>query len=127
MEILREPFVVLTDAALVASQNVDVEIARRASGFKLFLDLINNSGTTPTLDISFEQQGPQGLYRTIPGAVLAQVTTVTVNTVLVMFPGLASEANTKVNDVLGGSRLRVVFTLGGAAPNYNVDVRGYWL
>ena len=127
MEILREPFVVLTDAALVASQNVDVEIARRASGFKLFLDLINNSGTTPTLDISFEQQGPQGLYRTIPGAVLAQVTTVTVNTVLVMFPGLASEANTKVNDVLGGSRLRVVFTLGGASPNYNVDVRGYWL
>lgn len=114
-----EPVTVLNSATVTADSNVDFENDIGGRGFLALLRVSDNGGTTPTLDIKFQYlNGLSNTFVDIPGASFAQITTVTTDTSLVVYPGVAETANRSVSDV-AGQAMRAVIDVGGT-PNYTV-------
>ena len=86
---------------------------RYGRGVRLYLDVTAVSGTSPTLDVTFEAKDPlSGTYYTIPLAVFTQATAAVEDT-LSIYPGIAVVANESVNDFLP-REWRAVYTIGGS-------------
>jgi hypothetical protein len=104
--------------ARTTSFNTDFEPNQYAIGAIFSLRITGASGTTPTLDIKFQRKAPDTTFTDIPGAAFAQKTT-TGSDQLVIYPGVDPVANKAVGQVLG-QEMRVVCTIGGTTPSFDI-------
>jgi len=123
--LLSSPEVVIDTAVAVAvtfngnGKNINVWAGSQAP-YKGLISIINTTvaGGTPTLTAQLQLQDPtSSQWVNVPGAVTTSITTVT-QTLLYVYPGTIETANVRISFSLP-SRIRFVYTIGGAGPSYN--------
>lgn len=89
-------------------------------GMALFLDITAASGTTPTLDIKVQYLDPLtgNAFDLLAGAFVQKTTTGSDH--LVIYPGIAVDAN-RVNQVLPGD-IRINSVIGGTTPSFTYSL-----
>jgi hypothetical protein len=117
---------VFESALREATVESDDQLNPGARGAVLFLDITAEDGTSPTLDVKLQAKDPlTGKYVDIVGAAFAQKNDVGVDT-LVVYPGIAGEANRRVSDVLP-STWRAVATIGGTSPEFTFSLSAAYI
>lgn len=109
----------LTYAAAGAGTNGADQTNTSARGIKLFISITAITGTTPTFTVTLQGKDTiSGAYYTILASAALNATGFTVLTV---YPGITSSANTAANDVLPGT-WRVISSIGGTTPAITATV-----
>lgn len=89
------------------------------AGIKLYIR-VTDVNTTGTLTVTLEELPPTG------GAATSRMASASLaaagDTLIIMFPGIAAVANSRISDALGGGKYRVSAAVGTAAVVFAVAV-----
>lgn len=92
-------------------------------GIRIYLDVTASSGSSPTLSVKLQiKDSLSGVYVDVPNASFAQATGTGTQTLLV-YPGIAEQANVSVSSVLGNT-YRVRSFIGGSNPSFTYTISG---
>lgn len=112
----------LTEATLTAASagaNGTDQVNDLRKGILLFVHISAISGTSPTLTVTLQGKSPvSGQYYTILATTALNATG---TTVLKVYPGLTTAANSAANDILP-SVYRVNTAIGGTSPSVTATV-----
>ena len=108
---------IFSSAARGSTTNSEQVSNPTAKGARFTLDITAASGTTPTLDVTFESYDiVSKTYTAIPGLAFAQKNSTGTDT-LTIYPGIAETANETVSDIMP-ALYRAVATIGGTTPSF---------
>ena len=114
---MSKEIIIQASAAKTATFNsgeITVPADQGIKGVAIFVDVTANAGTAETLNITVDRwDTASGKWLAIVGAALAEILA-TIQTDLVIYPGIAETANRTVSDSIG-ERWRIVSTIGGSA------------